>query len=1054
MRNPHADILTVLQSSNRDLVWLAEFYTAAQTSLVPANAAKLFAESEIVWDGETYERQVMSFGDVQTYITEKFDSVTITLSNVDRTVSEWLSANSIKGYRLLIRRIARRVDGESEVLFIGRCEPPSEIDNSSISITAKQDLGNVEVSLPFRVFGPKCPLEFKGTECLAGELLASKDAAYQAASTCNKSHEQCSTYANTEAFQGQRYRAMVGNFKLKTKALGFLPKKSTKQWSSQDGGIFGKPVPLGGGRTQLELLPLVYADTGQYVAGQMAVGEGPVTAVLNLRNVSDGFASTFQFSDIHLGEYGTDSEQTPSGFFSSSGMRHSHMAYVEYTIKGNNADTGDAAPTLVAVILWPGVGDWNGTDFSTTRWTDNAVSLTRWILTEPRVLGYNTTWIDDTVSGRTAAYCNDPLKDATGGEDLFLSDEMTANGGVDLIRYRSSGVLDTSYYRSVLGLDANTAGEIEAGYNYFDPANPSGVSASTYYRKRYTANFHLVERIKATDFLFKKLLPSFRGYLTTNSAGKLQIKCERPQLTQYLRSSTSVGATSLAIEDVEAWTALDVPVKYVLVDAWTSQAETARVTDASYSTLGNSITLSTSVSGTITATASGATLSGGAAGSPGTAASGTVTIGGTITAGNSVAISIDGQANNYVIAATDTTGTIAAQLADRINTNTLINRYVKATWDSGSPTVVTITSKLGTLTLANALEYAHSSADEIMHVHYCFSDSANGAVTSGNILKNSFKWPLASREPEYNQFVLKYTEAKADFAETELYENDYTRQATTNQPIKLEIDGSCVDSYHQANRLVVAARYKYGEDKFFTSLSSHGLATCLEIGDVYTVNHSAMPDKPNVPMIVEEIKQRPDHTVMIVGRCYKKEMFPDSAEGTTISLETAVTWPTNAPGQPGTITLTSPANGTIRGTFAFAVFQGSQEGQVWVKKAGAGSFVDSGVRVTPDASNNGVFELSGLPGGSTEIYVKPVSSLGSTGTQSATATITVVGTNGTEYTFTAATTWTATHNFGYNPRAVLFDSSGNEIQGQITNPSTNQTVATFNVAQAGKMRLY
>jgi hypothetical protein len=357
MRNPGTTFLARLEASDRDWVDLVEFYSAAQTSLTPSNADKLFGPSAITWNSYTYSRGLLSRGQVQTFIDGKFNTCNVTLSNVDRSVATWLAGTNIKGYRMLIRRIFRSVDNDSDVIFIGRCDQASDISNDQVSITAKQDLGNIEVSLPFRVFSKTCQVAkgFKGTECLAGESLGSKDAAYQAASTCNYSWEQCLSYVNTKAFQGQRFIAMSGNFKLRSKTLGFISKSTTKQWSSQDGSANGKPVPLGFGRTQIELIPMVFADTGQYLAGQYGIGEGPLKVIDNLRPVSDGWASTFQASDTHLGAFGPDSEQTPTGFFSSSGLRHSHLAYAEITIKGNNPDTGDAAPTLVAVVLWPSV---------------------------------------------------------------------------------------------------------------------------------------------------------------------------------------------------------------------------------------------------------------------------------------------------------------------------------------------------------------------------------------------------------------------------------------------------------------------------------------------------------------------------------------------------------------------------------------------------------------------------------------------------------------------------------------------------------------------------
>ena len=358
------------------------------------------------------------------------------------------------------------------------------------------------------------------------------------------------------------------------------------------------------------------------------------------------------------------------------------------------------------------------------------------------------------------------------------------------------------------------AQEQQASYNYVDTSTNRRPRRAPSIRRRYTANFNIIERLKATDFLFKKLLPSFG--ISDHRAGMARSRSSARNRSSRstFRAATSAGATMIAIEDAAAWKALSVPHIYGIIDVWTSQAETFKVSSVDYSAAGNSVTLTTSVTGTITATASGATLSGG---SSSTRASGTVTIGGTITVGNVATITIDGVANAYTISSNDTTGTIAGMLATIINANVSINRYIVASWSASSPTVVTITCKLGYLNLSTPLTYAHDYLDEVMHVHACFSDASGGALTRSNIAKNSFKWPLANREDEYNQFTITFNDAKADFAETQIIENDYTRQATTNQPIKMEIDGSCVDNFDQANRLVVGARYKYGEDKFFVS---------------------------------------------------------------------------------------------------------------------------------------------------------------------------------------------------------------------------------------------
>lgn len=998
MQNVGASLLAILQSRERDLVDLYELYAPSVTSLTPANATKLFCQTAVVWNGNTYEQQAITRGDVSRYMDGRFNSVTITFSNVDRSVGQFLAGlSSLEGYRLLIRTISRQVDNDSLVLFVGRCEKAFEVDNDTTQITAKQDLGSIENDLPWRIFSEKCQVAggFKGVECLAGESLGSKSGAYQAASTCDFSHGQCSDYANLGGFQGQRFRGATGNFKLSQRRggaggaflglLGLGNKRVTKQWSSQADTPYGKPIPIGYGRTQIELTAIQHADTGEYIAGQSAIGEGELTAIENIRNVTPGFASTFQAQASHLGKYGTDSSQNPAGFFASAGDKHSHLAYFEYTIKGENPDTGEPAPTMVAVALWRKIAVWNGSAFTGAAWTDNPVNILRDLLTEPRSLNYNSAWIDDAVCGQTAEYCDAPLKDNSKGEQLYLSN-TAGTGGTDFKRYRSTGLIDTFYFRFLLGLDSTHYVQRETTYNTFNPASPpSSIAAITQYRKRYTCNFHITEKIKAADFIFKKLLPSFRGYLITSSAGKLQIKSERDQLTQFLRSNVSAGVTALPIEDAAAWKALSLPVLYALIGVGLSTSETARVGSVDYSTAGNSVTLSTSVSGTITATASGATLTGG---STTVQASGTVTIGGTITAGNSATVTIDGVANTYTINANDTTGTVAAMLAATINANASINRYIKAEWSTGSPTVVTIKSKLGTLNLAAGVASAHNQAEEIMHIHQPFAHAAWGALSRGNVLRNSFKWPLGNRQSSYNQFVIIYNEAIQDFQETELRENDYGHQATINKVNKLEVDGTCVDNYHQADRLVRAARFKYREGDFFCSWSSAGQALLLEEGDVVCAQHDSMPLKRNLPLRLEEVKVTADHRVNLTGRLYNRNQFIDDANPKTVSLVTGIGWLTNAPGAVASLTLTQPVNGTVRGTFTFASFPGGQTAKIEVKKAGAGSFIDTGQRIKPDGSGAGSFEVSGLPSGSTEFRVTPVSDTGKEGSAT-TASITV-----------------------------------------------------------------
>jgi hypothetical protein len=978
MQRVGSNLLAVLQSDQRDLtpVDLYEFYPPDETDLCPENAEKRFAASGILWFGWFYERQAISRGDISRFIDGKFNNVSITLSNVDREVSTWLSTVDLEGYRVLIRCVSRSVDDDSIVLGVFRCERVDEIDNTSVRISAKQDLGSIENDLPWNTFQPKCPLKFKGVECLGGQSLGSKSSAYQAATTCNKSWRQCDTdYSNGPAFQGIRFTAVTGNFKVSQRRggaggallglLGLGNKRVTKQYSSQEGSAHGQAVPLGLGRTQVELLPIVYADTGQYLAGQWMVGEGELAALLNVRNITAGWATSFQAYADHMGAYGYDSEQDPQGFFTSTGARYSHRAWVEATILGENPDTGDPAPSLAATVLWIKIPIWNGSSFAGAEWSDNPVEHLRYLLTESRSLGYNSAWIDDVIAGATAEYCNEPLIDQSGGEDFYVS---TGSGtpGVDFKRYRSTGLLDTYYFRKVLGLTSQYSAEREVTYNTFDPANPGSQTPGTYYRKRYTSNWYLRERIKAVDFIFKKLLPAFRGYLVTGADGKLQIRTEKPTVTSYLRNNASAGATAIHIEDAAAWQALNLSAIYVLIGAGLSTSETRRVTSIQYSTAGNSITLAASGSGT----ASGSTLSGG---TTSVQAQGYVTIGSVA----ACTITIDGTAVSYTPGADDTTGTIAAIMATRINANTTLNRFVRASWTPTLPNQVLIRSKLGTLNLASGLTSSHDQLEIAAHVHMPFSDVAFGALTRGNILADSFRYPLASKQSSYNRFTINFADAVNDYQPTQLNENDEDHQEKINKVNALEVGGDCIDNYHQASRIVVAARYKHREGDYFTSLSSTGLALLLEEGDVYCVSHSSMPGKRNLMMRVEELRIAQNHRVNVVGRLYADDQFPQSAEERTISLNTGVGWVSTPPGAITNLALVEVFAGNLQGSFDFAAYIGTQQARLAIKYDGDADFTDTGQIISPDAiDGRGYFQIISLPAGTHTIKLTPFSVAG------------------------------------------------------------------------------
>lgn len=49
----------------------------------------------------------------------------------------------------------------------------------------------------------------------------------------------------------------------------------------------------------------------------------------------------------------------------------------------------------------------------------------------------------------------------------------------------------------------------------------------------------------------------------------------------------------------------------------------------------------------------------------------------------------------------------------------------------------------------------------------------------------------------------------------------------------------------------------------------------------------------------------------------------------------------------------------------------------------------------------------------------------------------------------ASATWTINHNLGFNPTAVVLDSSGTQCEGTFSYPTLNQMVITFSAAFTG-----
>jgi hypothetical protein len=1038
MQNVAYNLVDILSGSVRDFVPgdLIEFYAPDETELVPGNAVKRFANTKLVWYGWQYEQQAISRGSTNRYIDERFNTVNLTFSNIDREVGRWLSSTVIAGYRVLIRAVSRSVADESIVLFIGRCEKPFSVTNSTISLTIKQDLGSINSELPARKFTHACPLKFKGTECQGGQNPGQKSAAYNNAGTCDKSWQQCTSYANTDFFQGFRNTNVTGSFVLRERGM-IGTTKSTKQWSSQDMTAINEPVPMGLGRTQIELTPVASADTGQFLYGHWVAGEGPIRKFLNTRNVTPGFKRRFEGQNEdgtptgsgsyreHLGNYGNVAGQRSTSDFLGFAA-YSRRAFIEGTIEGQNPDTGDPAPTIVSTVLWnPIPTPTADLKYGQTEWTDNPVHQVRYLLTDERTLNYPANLIDDETAIQTAQYCDEPLYDKSGGEDLVVAQNSDTTDASFLNgRFRSTGLIDPFYWRRRRVSTEPESAERRPNITYFPTEEavawdefgqpiyrqippPANLVPNEYYRKRYTANWHLKKTIKVADFLFRQLLPSFKGYLVTGADGRLQIRSERAAVQSRSTGAVTTAMNTIDVLDGVQFKDLNLPVRYVLIrnpESRITRATIRRVVGVDYLTASSAITIGAPSSGASTMNCiingrieirpplssqeTGPTSTLFSNNSTNTAAFAYITVTDGLAQTATAGVRIDGVdvgaggpvGTTAAYASQNWSPEIAAMIATNLNANpnlrnvngVALRDYIEAVWDPANPLMVLFRSKQATLILDRPFTVNHPAGDLVTHFHLAFSDGSDGLVP--NILKDSFEWPLGNRQSAYNQFSLTYQDAVQDGQSIALIENDYEHQESTNQINKLEVPGGdCVDNYHQADRLLLAARYKYRESDFFVQFQTAGLGMLLEEGDLILVNHSSMPSYQNYLYRIEELSVSQDHRVSIIARLYSDVQYPEQPVAKTVPLIRSNAWQTTTLPAVNNLVVTRLPNAgnTARIQFRFPSAIDEPYVRVFARRrdASSGEFidaalVDTGLILYPDASNNGAVEIPGLVTGS------------------------------------------------------------------------------------------
>lgn len=740
------------RSTPRILVDAVELYASDYVPGVdgfdPTEAVETFAPQTLTWNGVAYRREMISRGDIVRSMGEKTNSVTITFSNISRYLSTFAQTQTIEGMFLVIRTIVPSVTDDSLVIFVGRCDKPSDIDKKQFSLSARQDFGNINQTLPPRRFTADDP---------EGRL------------------------PGDDLFEGIIFSAVPGTYnypfvRQSNSILGRITGRRTtdtksEQFSSVDGTPYGSVIPEVLGRCQMSLIPFISVDKGIFITALWAASNGPIAAIKDIKTREAGFTDPINSFEsppdpaiVHLGDLGGTGTNTGNTGQADlgGGSKFSHLAYVEGAIAPteyfqnpslSDPNVMNELPPVSALILGRRVAlPDTGGEYTDEGWSDNPVHLSRFVLTNQYFVNIDPAFMEDAVNYQTGLHCDEPLLDESESQLIVIGAPDLTQAGDAFTRYRSGGLItprsilyrhlgDTSIIPELvdgpyIGHDPTDPPEFECPIGqHRDPDSglcvadgPSSFNATQgLLRRRYTANLPITDEVRAVDFLYKTLFPAAKLFMRVNKYGRYEIRSEKPSDATRLRSATAVGDTAIPVLDVTPWKSGDLLTGRIVLGVSLITAEVRTVSSAVYSTSGNAITLTASGSGGVTATASGATLSGG---STTVQASGTVTIGGT--ASGTVIVTIDGIAISYILGADDTTGTAAAMLTAYINATRRLRQYILAEWDAATPTVITIKCLHGALNVDSALLKVHAGPIASPITAPTLAAAASGSLQAGD----------------------------------------------------------------------------------------------------------------------------------------------------------------------------------------------------------------------------------------------------------------------------------------------------------------------------------
>lgn len=831
----------------------------------PANALARFSDGCFTWSTSygdyEYEAKITDFPSVKTYLDGQQNEADIIISNVARGINSgarFVLDNKIKGTWMVIRLIFPEIEDENWVIWWGKSLRPGKIDNKTVTLSATQEIGNYKTQVPFRSYGVKCPLTPGKGDCLGDIPLTSHSVLYQqqyakyGTMLCpDRTRSTCIKLGNEQFFQGQPSIAISGTFSYidtsedaqKKNKKKKLPPLKTESWSTiNQSETTSEVVNLAFGRCQIAGHPITWADKGTEIISIQGFCEGIIGGFdfIKCRNTELTLGNIIE----HYGEYGGGTSQGPDTLFGGFSGLNSKLAYLEVVVTGSKPTEVDGAPLITAVIrgLKVPVPNANG-EYILLESSNNPVHIIRFLFTDQKYGRVPTYRMADTANIKTADYCDELVEDRTQCESIVLPTNEYNDYGEAYRRYRSTSAW-TAYRQAytdseITGVDPWSEQPLVNWYVPF--SQPPLLPKGNVLRQRFTLNGHLQEKTALLEFIQKRLLPCFRGWINYNREGQIEIRTRIPADNGYIRSDIPAEADIIPINNISQWRTNR--TGYLLIGVGKTTSEIRKVTGVLYSPGCNDLPVTATTTGSLTATVS--PIVGGSLSNQGV---GYIDIGGTVEANSEIKLTFNTVPNDfyisYVTDGVESLQTVTRMVLAFLNANTDFSNYLTAYIVPNKPNRIYIRCEAGFLQLNEVTEYAHTASEEVLRVDAVFENcnelDADTSSSFDNIVIDSFNWNDGSQDDEVNSYSALYTSAVDDFHIAKIVpRTSWDTVELEGDLNEEELDLKFVDNYWQAAYITKSTAIEKldGNIPFTWRTGISGYA--LEMGDVVAVRHDS-----------------------------------------------------------------------------------------------------------------------------------------------------------------------------------------------------------------------